>query len=64
MYSMSSGSKNNAGPHAGIKNIEDPYLGVDRQQWLNDYAYAHWSIKELERGEYWKRIRSQILSFS
>lgn len=55
VYAMSSGD---------IANIECPNLELDRQQWLNDYAYAHWSIQELSKGKYWKRVRNKILSFS
>ena len=33
----------------------------DRQQWLNDLGYAHWSLNEIRNGEYWTRVKDQIL---
>jgi len=33
----------------------------DRQQWLNDLGYSHWNLNEIKNGEYWIRVRKQIL---
>ncbi len=55
LYAMSAGK---------YKNIEDPNFNLNRNQFLHDYAYAHWSTEELKKGLYWKRVRDQILSSS
>ena len=43
-----------------INTIEKPNI-PDRQQWLNDLGYAHWSLNEIRNGEYWTRVKDQIL---
>ena len=43
-----------------LNTIEKPNI-PDRQQWLNDLGYAHWSLNEIRNGEYWTRIKDQIL---
>ena len=43
-----------------INTIEKPNT-PDRQQWLNDLGYAHWSLNEIRNGEYWTRVKDQIL---
>ena len=43
-----------------LNTIEKPNT-PDRQQWLNDLGYAHWSLNEIRNGEYWTRVKDQIL---
>ena len=43
-----------------LNTIEKPNI-PDRQQWLNDLGYAHWSLNEIRNGEYWTRVKDQIL---
>jgi hypothetical protein len=40
-----------------IKDIETIEL-LDRQQWLNNLAYAQWHTDEMKSGEYWKHYNS------
>ena len=44
----------------GTRLLEKPNI-PDRQQWLNDLGYAHWSLNEIRNGEYWTRVKDQIL---
>jgi hypothetical protein len=43
-----------------LSMIEKPNI-PDRQQWLNDLGYAHWTLNEIRNGEYWTRVKDQIL---
>ena len=54
-------AKEVANNHIALLNtIEKPSI-PDRQQWLNDLGYAHWSLNEIRNGEYWTRVKDQIL---
>jgi len=41
-----------------LSKIEIPNRNIDRQQWLNDMAYAQWSYDEIRKGEPWDRMKS------
>ena len=55
LYPMSAGA---------YKNIENPNYVLNKYQYFCNYAYAHWSNKELRKGLYWKRVKNQILNSS
>lgn len=42
-----------------FSTIENPIM-PDRTQWLNDLAYANWSIQEVKDGTVWKKFKPQI----
>jgi hypothetical protein len=42
-----------------IGMIDNPIL-FDRQQWLRDIAYTHWSLDEIASGEYWDYAKTLI----
>lgn len=46
-----------AGPVANsdLRDIENPAM-PERRQWLNDLAYAQWSLEEMARGDAWKHL--------
>jgi hypothetical protein len=45
--------------NANFDKIENPAT-PDRTQWLNDLAYANWTIDEVKSGIVWKRFRPHI----
>ena len=45
--------------NADFSKIETPAT-PDRTQWLNDLAYANWTIDEVKSGMVWKRFRPHI----
>ena len=48
LYSMNAGD---------ISKIENPNLDLNRQQFLNNLGYSHWTYEEIKNGVYWKRIK-------
>lgn len=38
-----------------LEDIENPYM-PDRNQWLNDLAYAQWTLDEMRSGQTWKHL--------
>ena len=45
--------------NADFSKIESPTT-PDRTQWLNDLAYANWTIDEVKSGMVWKRFRPHV----
>ena len=45
--------------NADFNKIESPTT-PDRTQWLNDLAYANWTIDEVKSGMVWKRFRPHV----
>ena len=45
--------------NADFSKIESPTT-PDRTQWLNDLAYANWTIDEVKSGMVWKRFRPDV----
>lgn len=43
-----------------LSQIENLVRSNDRQQWLNNLAYAQWSRQEIKSGEAWSHIRHQL----
>ena len=43
-----------------LSQIENLVRSNDRQQWLNNLAYAQWSRQEIKNGEAWAHIRHQL----
>ena len=47
-----------------VEYLLDPGLiiaGVDREQWLNDIAYAQWTLEEMEQGKAWAHLTRDAL---
>lgn len=45
-----------------VEYLLDPGLlvaGLDRQRWLNDLAYAQWTLAEMESGRVWEHIAAE-----
>ena len=42
-----------------LSQIENPQY-PDRTQWLNNLAYANWTIEEVKSGQVWRRFRPHI----
>lgn len=42
-----------------LKDIENPNLNVDRDEFLRYYANSHWSLEEVEQGDLWRKLREQ-----
>ena len=43
-----------------LSDIENPNIGTNRQQFLNNLGYSHWRLPDLESGEYWERVKNDI----
>lgn len=41
-----------------LKDIENPNLEVDREEFLRYYAGSHWSMEEVMRGDLWRELRN------
>jgi hypothetical protein len=52
LYSMSSGNLN---------TIESPQIPRYREQWCYDLGYSHWSLNEIKNGDYWRKVKDQIM---
>jgi len=44
-----------------VDTVNSP-RSMDRQQWLNDIAYSHWSLYELSQGDYWEYFTTCLLN--
>ena len=42
-----------------VSNISEPKT-LDRRQWLADIAWSHWSIEEIQNGDYWNYCRTLL----
>jgi len=42
-----------------LKDIENPNLEVDREEFMRYYASSHWSMEEIGTGDMWKVLREQ-----
>jgi hypothetical protein len=42
-----------------LSQVENPFK-PNRDQWLNNLAYANWTLEEVRNGTVWKRFRPQV----
>lgn len=42
-----------------LSQVENPFK-PNRDQWLNNLAYANWTLEEVRSGTVWKRFRPQV----
>ena len=42
-----------------LKDIENPNLEVDREEFMRYYASSHWSMEEIMDGNLWRELREQ-----
>jgi hypothetical protein len=43
-----------------LSTIENPNLNVDRQSFLNKLGDCHYSLEEIKRGVYWKKVKQYV----
>ena len=42
-----------------LEDINSPKT-FDRQQWLNDISYSHWTLEEISNGDYWDYYKRHL----